>query len=124
MRRSRFQLALVVNEYGGILGLITLEDLLEELFGEIHDEFDYDGPELTSTGTGEWIASGGIELSRLREAIGNGIPSPAGIQTLSGLLLRELKRVPRRGETFRLGDFEVGVERVHGAAIERVRLRR
>jgi putative hemolysin len=124
MRRGRFQLALVVNEYGGVLGLITLEDLLEELFGEIHDEFDYEGPELTPAGQDEWVASGGIELTRLREAVGKGIPAPAGAQTLSGLLLRELKRVPRIGETFRLGDFEVGVERVHGATIERVRLRR
>jgi CBS domain containing-hemolysin-like protein len=124
MRRGRFQLALVVNEYGDVLGLITLEDLLEELFGEIEDEFDYDGPELTATGPNEWIASGAIELKRLREAIGNGIPATGGAQTLSGLLLRQLKRVPKRGEHFRLGGFEVGIERVHGATIERVRIRR
>jgi len=125
MRRGRFQLTIVVNEYGGVLGLITLEDLLEELFGEIRDEFDEEGPELLPVGPGEWLASGAIELSRLREAIGDGNSIPlAGSQTLSSLVLRQLKRVPRRGEKFRLGDFEAAVERVRGATVELVRLRR
>jgi putative hemolysin len=125
MRRGRFQLALVVGEYGGLLGLITLEDLLEELFGEIRDEFDYEGPELIPVGPGEWLASGAIELARLREALGDqGSLAAAGPQTLSGLVLRQLKRVPQRGENFRLGDFQAGVERVRGATVELVRLRR
>jgi CBS domain containing-hemolysin-like protein len=125
MRRGRFQLALVVNEYGSVLGLITLEDLLEELFGEIHDEFDQEGPELLPVGPREWLASGAIELSRLREAIGDGNSLPApGAQTLNSLVLRHLKRVPQPGESFRLGEFDASVERVRGATIELVRLRR
>jgi putative hemolysin len=125
MRRGRFQLALVVDEYGGLLGLITLEDLLEELFGEIRDEFDYEAPELTPVGPGEWLVSGAIELSRLREALGDGASlAGGGPQTLSGLVLRQLKRVPRRGEKVRLGEFEVAIERVHGATVELFRLRR
>ncbi len=125
MRRGRFQLALVVDEYGGLMGLITLEDLLEELFGEIRDEFDYEGPELTAVGPGEWLVSGAIELSRLREAVNDGTAlAGAGSQTLSGLILRQLKRVPRRGEKIRLGELEMGIERVRGATIELVRVRR
>lgn len=125
MRRDRFQMAIVVDEYGHVLGLITLEDVLEELFGEIRDEFDYEGPELMPIGPGEWLASGGIEIDRLKEAIGNGISLAAsGPQTLSGLVLRRLKRVPRRGEKFRLGDFEAAVERVRGATVELLRLKR
>jgi putative hemolysin len=125
MRRGRFQLALVVGEYGGLLGLITLEDLLEELFGEIRDEFDYEGPELIPVGPGEWLAAGAIDLARLRESLGgNGAFTSAGAQTLNGLVLRQLKRVPQRGEEFRLGDFRASVERVHGATVELVRLKR
>jgi putative hemolysin len=125
MRRGRFQLAIVVDEYGAVLGLITLEDLLEELFGEISDEFDYDGPELMAIGPGEWLVSGNIPVERLREIIGDGLAIPnAHPETFGSYVLNRLKRVPRRGERFRLGNFEAAVERVHGASIELVRLRR
>lgn len=125
MRRGRFQIAIVVDEYERVVGLITLEDLLEELFGEISDEFDYEGPELTTLGHGEWLASGAIALERLREALDGGISlPPARAQTLSSYILNRLKRVPRRGERFKLGNLEAAVERVRGANIELVRLRR
>jgi putative hemolysin len=124
MRRGRFQLALVVNEYGKVLGLITLEDLLEELFGEISDEFDYEGPEFTQVGPGEWTVSGAIRIDRLQENLGDGKSIGAnGPQTLSSVVLRRLGRVPRPGEKFRLGDFEAAIERVRGATVELVRLR-
>jgi magnesium and cobalt exporter, CNNM family len=124
MRRGRFQLALVVNEYGKVLGLITLEDLLEELFGEIRDEFDYEGPEFTQVGPGEWMVSGAIQIDRLLESLGDGKSiGSSGPQTLSSVVLRRLGRVPRPGEKFRLGDFEAAVERVRGATVELVRLR-
>jgi putative hemolysin len=124
MRRGRFQLALVVNEYGKVLGLITLENLLEELFGEIRDEFDYEGPEITKVDSGEWLVSGAIEIDRLRESLGDGKSlGVSGPHTLSSVILRRLRRVPRPGEKFRLGDFEAAVERVRGATVELVRLK-
>jgi putative hemolysin len=124
MRRGRFQLALVVNEYGKVLGLITLEDLLEELFGEIRDEFDYEGPELTEVGPGEWLVSGAIQIDRLHAALGDSKSIGAnGPHTLSSVVLRRLGRVPRLGEKFRLGDFEAAVERVRGATVELVGLK-
>ncbi len=125
MRRNRIQLALVVDEYGRLQGLVTLEDLLEELFGEIRDEFDFEGPELNKVNDNEWLVSGAIEISKLGKAIGNGLPANrGGEQTLSSLVLRMLKRVPRRGDRFRLGDLDATVERVRGATVEVVRLKR
>jgi len=131
MRRGRFQLAVIVNEYGRVLGLITLEDLLEELFGEIRDEFDYDGPEVLAVSDHEWLVSGAIELDRLNQALADGNSfaalnpaSPIGAQTLGTLVLRRLGRVPRPGEKLRLGEYDAEVERVRGATVELVRLRR
>jgi CBS domain containing-hemolysin-like protein len=125
MRRGRFQLALVVDEYGRVLGLITLEDLLEELFGEIRDEFDFEGPEVTRVGRGEWLVSGTAELDKLKEALGNGnLLSSNGPQTFGSFVLRRLGRVPRPGEKFRLGKIEAAVEKVSGATVELVRLKR
>jgi putative hemolysin len=126
MRRDRVHLALVVDEYGKLLGLVTLEDLLEELFGEIEDEFDLEGPEITELGAGRWLVAGSVEIRRLAEVLGrNGLPvSDAGAVTLNRLLLRRLGRVPRAGEHFPLFDFDVEIEKVRGATIERVTLRR
>jgi CBS domain containing-hemolysin-like protein len=125
MRRGRFQMALVVSEYGKVLGLVTLEDLLEEMFGEIRDEFDLEVPELTQTTPGEWVASGAIELKRLNAEISPDIPLavPAG-HTLSALILRRLGRVPHAGEKVEIArGIEATVERVRGAAVELARLK-
>jgi putative hemolysin len=126
MRRGRFQIALVVNEYGRLLGLVTLEDLLEELFGEIRDEFDTEVPELTRISDDEWTASGLIPLGKLADALAPAhvIEVYGGGKTLSSLILRRLGRVPRVGEKLRLGEFDVTVERVRGAAVELARLKR
>jgi putative hemolysin len=125
MRHERFQLAIVVDEHKRVLGLLSLEDLLEELFGEISDEFDFEGPELTKVGPGEWIATGSIVLDQLRNALDDSVPcAPECKETFGSYLLRLLKRVPRRGERFKFGNFDGTVERVRGANIEMVRLRR
>jgi putative hemolysin len=125
MRRGRFQLAIVVDEYERVVGLLTLEDLLEELFGEISDEFDYEVPELIAVGSGEWLASGAVALEQLREIVGDGITLAGPVpETLGGYVLSRLKRVPRRGERFRLGNLDAAVERVRGARVELVRLKR
>ncbi len=126
MRRGRFQIALVVNEYGRLLGLVTLEDLLEELFGEIRDEFDSEIPELTKISDDEWSASGAIAQGKLADALAPArvVETYGGGKTLSSLILRRLGRVPRAGEKLKLGDFEATIERVRGATVELVRLHR
>jgi CBS domain containing-hemolysin-like protein len=126
MRRGHFQMALVVNEYGRLLGLVTLEDLLEELFGEIRDEFDIEVPELTKISDREWTASGAISLGKLADTLAPAriIDVYGGGKTLSSLILRRLGRVPRAGEKLNLGEFSVTVETVRGAAVEVARLQR
>lgn len=126
MRRDRAQIALVVNEFGKLLGLVTLEDLLEELFGEIQDEFDSEGPEISSLGEGRWSVSGSTEVRRLAEIADSPrlLAGESGETTLNRLILRRMGRVPREGERFTLMGVEVIVNKVRGASIERVTMRR
>src|SRR5258708_26717131 len=100
MRRGCFQIALVVNEYGRLLGLVTLEDLLEELFGEIHDEFDAEVPEIARISDTEWTASGAVGLGNLADALAPArvIDVYAGGKTLGSLDLRSPRRAPPVGE--------------------------
>src|SRR5208282_761089 len=126
MRRGRFQMALVVDEYGHLLGLVTLEDLLEELFGELRDEFDVEGPELERISDNEWMASGAVDVRQLATTLGPDfeVDTPAGRRTLSSVVLRRLGRVPPVGEKLTFGKYEAIVERVRGATVEQVRLKR
>ena len=126
MRQRQFQLAFVVDEYGKLLGLVTLEDLLEELFGELRDEFELEGPDLAQAGDQTWLASGTIGLGRLTQALdgGNSFLPRGHERTLSSLVLRRLGRVPQPGEQLRLGAFQATVEKVRGATIEQMRLTR
>ncbi|HUA32485.1 MAG TPA: hemolysin family protein [Candidatus Binataceae bacterium] len=123
MRRGRFQMALVVNEYGKLLGLVTLNDLLEELFGEIRDEFDIEVPEFAKVSDHEFVVSGAIDIKQLNQHLPVAI-APAGGRTLASIVLRKQGRVPRVGEHLQLGEYEATVESVRGATVELVRLRR
>jgi magnesium and cobalt exporter, CNNM family len=116
----------VVDEYGRLLGLVTLEDLLEELFGELRDEFDVEIPELQKISEDEWVASGAIDTRELAAALGPDfkLEMPGGGRTLSNQMLRRLGRVPPVGEKLKLGEFEATIERVRGATVEQVRLTR
>jgi putative hemolysin len=117
MRRRRFQLAFVVDEYGQLLG---------QLFGELRDEFELEGPDLTEVGHGEWLATGTISVARLSQALdgGESFAARGHERTLSSLVLRRLGRVPAPGEQLRLDGFEAKIEKVRGATIELVRLKR
>lgn len=126
MRHNHQQISMVVNEYGQLLGLVSLEDLLEELFGELKDEFDIEVPEMTPLPGGGWIVAGSIELRRLGEVLGtHRLPiGDSAEPTLNRLVLRKLGRVPRAGERFQLGSFEVTVEKVRGASVELMTFKR
>ena len=115
MQAEKFHLAVVVDEYGGTAGVVTLEDLLEEIVGEIVDEFDVEEPEMERLVDGRLRAPGRTPIDELSEELG--IDLPDTWETIGGLLFNTLGHVPEEGETVELGPVELCAERVQGRRI-------
>lgn len=97
VRADRLQVALVVDEYGGTAGMVTLEDLIEEIVGEVRDEHDDDVPDLVATADG-WQVSGLLRIDKVAAATGYRAPD-GEYETIGGLVLAQLGHIPRAGET-------------------------
>ncbi|MGD0745197.1 MAG: hemolysin family protein [Verrucomicrobiota bacterium] len=119
----KLHFAIVVDEFGGTLGIVTLEDVLEELVGQIQDEFDEEKPELTRVSENVWEASGALplhELEKLAGEIGHG----EGAATASGWITRRLGGFPKAGDVLTLGACELRVEEMDGPRVARFRITR
>lgn len=119
----KLHFALVVDEYGGTTGMLTLENVLEELVGQIQDEFDHEKPRLTRRSDESWDLEGSLPLFELSEL--TGIPVEAeGITTVNGWVTHRLGRFPRRGDRLEIGEFHLSVEELEGLRVARVNLKR
>ena len=123
MQRRQAQMAIVVDEYGGTAGLVTVEDLLEEIVGEIRDEYDIEAETVTAEGDGVFVFSGKVSVDEVRERLGVEIERE-GFETLGGYLLSHLGRMPYVGETFEVDDLAAEVLEVERRRITKVRVRR
>jgi putative hemolysin len=123
MQEQTFHLSIVVDEYGGTAGLVTLEDLIEELVGEIVDEFDVEEPVVERHPDGSIVVAGRLGIDDASELIGAQLPEGTW-DTVGGLLLDVAGRVPRQGEAVEVGGFRLVAERVQGRRIGRVRIER
>lgn len=117
----KLHLAIVVDEYGGTVGMVTLENILEELVGQIQDEFDQEKPLLAQIGETTWEADGALPLHELEELIGTPLHKE-GITTVSGLVTHRLGGFPRKGDQLSVGPFELHVEAMAGPRVARLRL--
>ena len=120
---KQVQLAIVVDEYGGTAGLATLEDLLEEIVGEIRDEYDVESEPVTEEGQGTFVFSGKVNFDEVRDRLHVEI-EPEGFETVGGYVLTRVGRVPAAGETFELDGLVVEVVEAERRRIHRVRMRR
>jgi putative hemolysin len=123
MQRRQAQMAVVLDEYGGTAGLVTVEDLLEEIVGEIRDEYDVESETVTEEGPGVFVFSGKVSVDEVRERLGITIERE-GFETVGGYLLAHLGRMPYVGETFEAGELAVEVLEVERRRITKVRVRR
>src|SRR5688500_17044195 len=123
MQRRQLQMAIVVDEYGGTAGLVTLEDLLEEIVGEIRDEYDVESETVTDEGNGVFTFSGKVSVDEVMDRLGVEIERE-GFETLGGYLLSHLGRMPYVGETLEIDDLAVEVLEVERRRITKVRIRR
>ena len=122
LRAQGMQMALVVDEYGGTSGAVTLEDVVEELVGEVADEHDRTRGTLARQLDGSWLLPGVLRPDELHEATGLRLPEDGPWETVGGLLMARLGRVPTEGDVVVEGRLRVQVERMDGRRVERARV--
>ncbi|MFQ6097456.1 MAG: hemolysin family protein [Armatimonadota bacterium] len=121
MQRRQVHMAVVMDEYGGTLGLVTIEDILEEIVGEIRDEHDVEEPHYRSIGPGEYLVDAGVQVQEANERLGLTIPE-GDYETIGGFVFDQEGRVPDRGERISLEGADLIVEDCDQQRINTVRI--
>jgi putative hemolysin len=124
MRGRKIQLAIVVDEYSGVAGVVTMEDVMEEIVGEISDEFDADEPQLMHQKDGIIEADARVHIDDLNEEYQLGLPEGADYDTLNGFLLGQFGRIPEQGEAHQWQNVRLTVLEADERQLKRVRLER
>src|SRR5258705_1268851 len=119
----KLHMAIVVDEYGGTMGMVTLENILEELVGQIQDEFDQEKPLLARISETTWDVAGAFAFHDMEGIFGERFQEE-GITTVSGLVTNRLNGFPKVGDVVRIGAYELRVEEMDGLRVARLSLRR
>jgi magnesium and cobalt transporter len=122
-RRNRNHMAIVVDEYGGVSGLVTIEDVIEQIVGEIDDEFDVeDDQNIRREAVAQFSVRGVTRIEEFNEYFDAHLPEGEGVDTVAGLLMKHLGRLPRRGESANIGGFDFRVLRADRRRIDTLRV--
>jgi putative hemolysin len=121
MQKKRMHMAFVVDEYGGVSGLVSIEDLIEEIVGEIHDEYDTESP-VTHLANGTVLIDASISLRDLKEDYHIHLPESPEYETLGGLLITSLQRIPQDGDTVEIEGKRIRIVEMLGKRISKVKL--
>lgn len=127
MRQTRTQMAMVIDEYGGVDGLVTIEDLLEQIVGDIEDERDLAAPQMVELSQGVWISDARLSLQDFEKTVGSVLQEEEQEEsdTLGGLIVYLADRVPKRGETITHdAGFAFDILEADNRRVKRVRIRK
>jgi CBS domain containing-hemolysin-like protein len=124
MRREHKQMAIVIDEYGGTAGLVTAEELAEEVMGRLTDEWVTEEPQVSAVDGGAFEVDGQSRVDEVNEALSLDLPVSPDYETVAGFLLFEIRRIPRTGDTVVYGDLRFTILAMAGPKIERVRVER
>ncbi|MFT3943552.1 MAG: hemolysin family protein [Ancrocorticia sp.] len=122
LRDQGLQMALVVDEYGGTSGVVTLEDVVEEIVGEVADEHDPRRPAVYQTKGGHWSVPGSLRPDELARVCPVDVPDSGPYETLGGFVMFRLGRIPAAGDTVQVDDAQLRVEKMDGRRVERIRV--
>ncbi|MDI6654574.1 MAG: transporter associated domain-containing protein [Candidatus Hydrothermarchaeota archaeon] len=121
MQEKRTQIVIVVDEYGGTAGLITLEDLLEEIVGEILNEYDAEEPPIEIIDEHRVLVDSKTSIKELNEAVGSNLPEE-DFETIGGLVFSRFGRIPSAGEKIRIKNITIAVEKMRGRRISKLKI--
>jgi len=119
LRTEGKSIAVVVDEYGGAVGIVTIEDILEEVVGEIYDEYDKEERLLVRTGRDEYLVNARMGIDELNDRLNLQLPKD-DYETLAGFLLKHMERIPRVGENFRFANLEFVISKADKRSIKEV----
>jgi CBS domain containing-hemolysin-like protein len=123
LKQRKVHMAIVVDEYGGTAGVVTIEDLLEEIVGDIQDEYDSEAPMVTRNGENEYLFDARISLDEVSRLVGVDLPTEES-DTLGGFIFSQLGRVPTAGSQVLFGPLTLDVQSISGRRIQQVRVTR
>ncbi|HBC46995.1 MAG TPA: magnesium/cobalt efflux protein [candidate division Zixibacteria bacterium] len=121
LKKKRLHIAIVVDEYGGTAGLVTMEDILEEIVGEIEDEYDGEPPSIAKQGEGIYLVGGSVTIADLNDETGLSLPEEE-FETVGGLIYDLVGSLPEKGRSVDYHDVTFIVEQVEGQRIVKVKL--
>ena len=124
MIKEKISIAVILDEFGGTSGMITLEDLMEEIFGEIEDEFDLDTLIETKTDDGSYVFSARLEIDYLNEKYDLGFKESDEYETIGGLIINYNEDIPNKGEKIIIDGYEIKIIKASNSKIELIKMKK